>query len=175
MTKARALKRVAAFGGIALFVASSTWAAACVDLTPVTPGEVVTIPIPIPDVQQPPRRDASPSTDGDAGPGDAGFDVYLPPCLACLLAPDTPGPGCATEVAACMADPQCGAAYACAIENNCFLVQTREAILICSTPCVTEAGGITSSTSTSGMLVANVAACLTNPPPGCGSVCAPTD
>jgi hypothetical protein len=189
MTKAKVVRRIAALLAIALYIALSAWASACLDLTPVTAGEVVTIPIPIPDVQPPPRMDASihrdASADGDAAPVDGapvdgrpvdgGHDVYVPPCLACIAAPDKPGPGCATEFAECMADPQCELAYKCVIANGCFLVETRQEIVICATPCIVEAGGITSQFSTSGILVKAAATCATDPPPGCGNFCAPTD
>jgi hypothetical protein len=187
MTKAKVARRVAALLAIALYIALSAWASACLDLSPVTAGEVVTIPIPIPDVQPPPRMDASihrdASADGDAGlvdgapvdggPVDSGHDVYVPPCLACIAASDKPGPGCAAEFGACMADPQCELAYLCVIKNGCFLVETRQEIVICATPCIVEAGGITSQFTTSGMLVKAAATCATDPPPGCGNFCAP--
>ena len=189
MRKAKVVRQVAALGAIALYIALSAWASACLDLAPVTAGEVVTIPIPIPDVQPPPGHDASihsdASVDGDAAPVDVarvdgapvdgGHDVYVPPCLACIAAPDMPGPGCASEFAACMADPQCELAYLCVIKNGCFLAATRQEIVICATPCIVEAGMITSQFSTSGMLVKAAATCATDPPPGCGQFCGPTD
>jgi hypothetical protein len=189
MAKAKVVRRVAALGAIALYIALGAWAAACLDLTPVTAGEVVTIPIPIPDVQPPPIQDASTHRDAPAGgdaalvdgapvdgaPVDGGHDVYVPPpCLACITAPDMPGPGCATEIAACMADTECEAVYLCVIATDCLLLPTRQDLLACATPCVTEAG-ITSECSKAGMLVDKAATCITDPPPGCGHVCAPTD
>jgi len=191
MTKAKAkvVRQGAALGAIALYIAVGAWASACLDLSPVTADEVVTIPIPIPDVQPPPSGDApihrDVSVDGDAtgidgapvdvAPVDGGHDVYLPPCIACAMAPDVPGPGCATEFAACTANPECAAAYTCVIASGCLLLPTRQDFVVCATPCVVEAGGITSEYSTAGMLVKSAATCITNPPPGCGNVCAPVD
>jgi hypothetical protein len=170
MTKARVVRRVAAFAGIVLFVALSTWAAACLDLTPVTEDQVVTIPIALPDVQRPPVPDGSArDASGDAGPLDA---AILPPCESCFMSPDMPGPGCATEFHACLANPQCALAYACVLDMGCLLGLTQQQLILCATPCITEAGGITSQTSEAGVAVTNAATCLTTPPPGCGNLCA---
>ena len=188
MAVSRGVRRAVLFGGIAAAILSAALVVACLDMTPVPPDEVVTFKIPIPEAQPPPPpREAGetdstvpPTVDGGTGTGDSGMVImadveveapYVPPCIACLQAPDVPGPGCGTEHAACFANPQCHAAYECAVANGCLLLQSGENAIICTTPCVVEAG-IASASSPAGMAVQNIADCF-YAEAGCGPICAP--
>jgi hypothetical protein len=82
----------------------------------------------------------------DAGPGLQVSGDADPACFTCLAQPDHPGPGCATELAACQADPQCAQALVCATQKNCFASGSLAAIGVCGLPCITEAGVISFDT-----------------------------
>jgi hypothetical protein len=84
--------------------------------------------------------------DIDAGLGVPAAGDADPACFTCLAAPDEPGPGCATQLAACQADPQCAQALACAAAKNCFASGSLGAIGVCGLPCITEAGVISFDT-----------------------------
>jgi hypothetical protein len=68
----------------------------------------------------------------DAAKEGGGFD--LAGCEACFMAPDTPGPGCGTEWAACQAQPDCATSFMCIESSGCFgLAQT--AFIMCGVGC----------------------------------------
>ena len=96
---------------------------ACLDATPYT--------------MPPPANDggANPTIDA-AEDGDAATTT----CRACLGAPDAPGPGCGDELAACQADPKCGAALACALADGCFDRGSLGQLVVCGLPCAKAAG-----------------------------------
>lgn len=81
---------------------------------------------------------------GDVALHDGGAEVEaeasVSRCQACLTAPDQPGPGCATELAACKANAECAAAMACAFAKACFDRGSLSALISCGYPCAVEAG-----------------------------------
>ena len=138
-------------------------AVACLDMSPViveTPPTMrPDIYIPLPDVDIPDGADA------------AAFDVDLrPPCQRCLESPDQPGPGCAQEIAACEANPQCAQVYACVIYSGCLYLASRSALANCAIPCLQEAG-VTSQTTPAGMAAYNLTICGFTT---CTRVCGPS-
>src|SRR5215472_18665748 len=135
--------------GIAVGAAGAVaaWAAACLDVDPVTlppyrPTVDVYIP-PMPDVMIPDGADA------------AAFDVFDPrgPCQKCLETPDDAG-GCASDIAACLTYKQCAAVYACALANGCTYLGTLQDGYQCAFPCFLEAG-ITSTSTPPGKALEN--------------------
>ena len=106
---------VFAFAGILLV--------ACLDATPYT--------------MPPPTNDGGATRTIDAAE-DA--DAAMTTCRACLGAPDAPGPGCGDELAACQADPKCGAALACALADGCFDRGSLGQLVVCGLPCAKAAG-----------------------------------
>ena len=167
-------KRVTAVLAGGMTMVATTWA--CLDLTPVTQSEVP--PQPMPDVVKP-ALDASPPPADSAS--DAAFEgdvenqqdvmVVVPPCQACIERADVPGPGCMTELAACLTSPACTYVWNCTVANDCLLLPTRDDLATCADPCVIEAG-ITSASEGPGLLVANLAVCATGP---CSPPCVPSD
>jgi hypothetical protein len=115
---------------------------ACLDMTPIT----VT----------PPGEDAAPSPIVDAGPDAPDVDTRHP-CQRCIETPDDGG-GCGSELAACLADPQCNEIYQCVLSNGCLDKPTNRATTICSLPCAAEAG-VFDLTSTPAVLAITVVNC----------------
>jgi hypothetical protein len=107
-------------------VASTAFAAlaivACLDPSPYT--------MPASASDAAPPLDAS--RDGDA--------AIVTTCTTCLQTPDTPGPGCADEVAACKASAKCNVALECALANACFERGSLEKLVACGLPCAQDAG-----------------------------------
>ena len=131
----RRARRVLALLGLGLAAGSGAAAgSACLDATPVTVSNEETIP------------DGAPPS-ADVQPGDGGTDreaeAAPSACDLCLHAPDTPGPGCADELAACQANPECGRAIACALGQGCFDMGSTAALVVCGLPCAAEAGIVT--------------------------------
>jgi hypothetical protein len=56
-------------------------------------------------------------------------------CVACLDAPEVPGPGCGTPRQACAANAICDAIIACGIENECFGIRGTNDRVSCFIPC----------------------------------------
>jgi hypothetical protein len=125
------MTRLAAFPVCACAIAAGAAAAvACVDLTPVQ-FSADAAPSPV---------DASPDVgpSGDAA-GDGGADAPGT-CLACLVTPDDAAPpGCAGEVATCLANAACSTVYACAVANHCFEQGRFQDIVSCGLPCIESA------------------------------------
>lgn len=122
MMRARTILFALAAAGVA-----AAAAIACLDLTPVT--------------YVPPQPDA----ESDTGAAlDAGADADVDPrgeCVHCITEPDDASPrGCADEVAACQASPECAATYACALARHCFEQPTFTKLVGCGLPCAIEAG-----------------------------------
>ena len=117
----------------------------CVDIDPVT----VT----------PPVVDAAPPTpDG----GDT-------PCGMCITAPSSPGPGCGSEVATCLADDRCAAVLECSAPLRCYEKPTPAEVNDCGLPCFRMVVGNSLPTDLIMMLLA-VGDCAQNT---CGSICRP--
>jgi hypothetical protein len=68
-------------------------------------------------------------------------------CLKCLSTPDTPGPGCADEVAACRAAPICSIGYDCQFQRGCVGGSTKT-FNACLPGCTVAAGFSSPDTST---------------------------
>jgi hypothetical protein len=90
-----------------------------------------------------------------------------PACLKCLATPDVPGPGCATEVAACRAAETCSRGYDCTFQRGCVggTVKTFVACL----PACTLAAGFKSQDDPGRIAGLHIYECLTRG--GCASVC----
>jgi hypothetical protein len=98
--------------------------------------------------------DATPSnfTVPDAGSGGAKPDVDygdLPPdaiadpkelCVACLAAPEDPGPGCATAYDACVVNAQCLMIVNCYLDTGCAMKASMGEATLCAVPCFQAAG-----------------------------------
>lgn len=157
MTPARRILAWLAVAGSA-----TSLAAACLDLTPIiyetgpdssAPAQDAAIDV---FVAGDDASDADVATDGEAAVADVD---NRPPCVQCITSPDDAGtPGCADEIAACMADPECAGTYACALVNHCFEQPTFRDIVNCGIPCATEAG-ITNTNDPAIMLIYNIAVC----------------
>ena len=99
---------------------------------------------------------------------DAGVDAGVrSPCRGCVGAPDDGGTGCANELSACRADPQCQGVYACEVAAGCFSASTRQVFIACGSACIADAG-IVSSSSSSARLAQALEGCAIGP---CGGVC----
>jgi len=148
-----------AIAATSVLVAALVGAAACLDLTPIV-------------YEEAPKRDASAAppdggtvdaaVDGVAD-ADAEVDVDMrPPCVRCLTSPDDASvPGCADEIAACVANAECAATYACAVANGCFEQPSFRDIVNCGIPCAEDAG-ITSSSDPAVTLIEAIATCAQN-------------
>jgi hypothetical protein len=68
----------------------------------------------------------------EAGADGGGFDLAA--CEACFMAPDTPGPGCGTEYAACQQLSTCGADVTCLESSGCF-GRPQSAFISCGLGC----------------------------------------
>jgi len=103
--------------------------AACLDTTPVYVAEQA-------------------STKGDASFHpvllDAGREaeaaVVHDECVACLEAPDTPGPGCKSTIDTCDTLDRCKVSYLCAVNSGCFAVTSLADFYACGLACANEAG-----------------------------------
>jgi hypothetical protein len=70
---------------------------------------------------------------GDARADATAFDLAA--CEACFMAPDTPGPGCATEWATCNTPGSlCGADFMCLETTGCF-GKPESSFISCGLPC----------------------------------------
>jgi hypothetical protein len=146
------LRRKLLFSSLAAIVGGA--AAACLDLTPYIYEAAPPGP--------PPSEDAG----VDAGvadvaiDGDAFVDVdNRPPCVRCINLPDDAAPpGCADEIAACLANPACNSVYYCAVANGCFQEPSFRDIVNCGLPCVADAG-IVQSNDPAVTLIYYVAVC----------------
>jgi hypothetical protein len=109
-------------------------------------------------------------TEGPVVTADASDDAATGPqaaCLACMAAPDEPGPGCETKFLACKQDPKCSVIIDCGFERQCFQ-GSRRAFLGCGLPCVTS-GGVLTGDDPILILASNLFQCLANGP--CGNLC----
>ncbi len=144
---------------MALILAMSTAiagasAAACLDFAP--------------NYVAPPDAAPPPPPPMDAGPDAPDVD-NRPSCQQCIETPDTPGPGCHDELAACLVDPLCKSAYECILENGCLTKGTRQKVIICGLPCAEDAGIIT-QTEPAAVEILNVASCASK---ACQTSCLP--
>jgi hypothetical protein len=125
------MTRLAAFPVCACAIAAAGAAAAgaCVDLTPVAFNADAA----------PSPADASP--DGPTNPDAADASADAPgPCLRCLETPDDAAPpGCAGEIATCVANAKCAVVYACAVATHCFEQARFQDIVSCGLPCIESA------------------------------------
>jgi hypothetical protein len=170
-------KRVLVVAALTASLVAGAWA--CLDLTPITAGDVA----PPPSLSDAATgvSEASLRTDGasDGGPldGDGSLAlrdvVVVPPCQNCIQQPDTPGPGCSTELTACLVDPTCTFVWKCVVGSGCLLAQTGNEVIDCADPCVIEAG-LSSDTTGPGLLVANLAVCAFEGPCAEAGICAPS-
>lgn len=148
--------------------AAAVASAACLDLTPLTyeaaPRDAN---VPTMDVVEP--MESAPPPGGDASvdvlPNDADAAVMPeappppPTCLGCINLPDDAGkPGCASDVAACLKNPECSGTYLCAVRDNCFQQPSFKDIVACGLPCAEEAG-IMSTNDPAVQLIENIAIC----------------
>ena len=125
--------------------------------------------------------DANPSTfpDPDAGPvivrpdvvRDTADDADLhAACRACLTAPEDPGPGCGSALAACVANEKCEKIYECGFHRDCWSLPTQTDIINCGFPCFAEAG-VTDFADPAVTLIQAVSPCVLGPcQPACGVV-----
>jgi hypothetical protein len=114
----------------------------------------------------PPVYDITEEAGPPPAPTDAKSDVVVvdtTTCLACVDAPDMPGPGCGNESAACQADDQCSSLFACVLASGC-IGGPPSTFITCALPCANEAGGIPASAAALFECLANGAcakACVT--------------
>ena len=105
------------------------------------------------------------ATGADAS-GDATSAAAVALCAECIMAPDQPGPGCATEMAACAALPVCETIVACANAAGCFARGSLGAVEQCGLPCAAGSGLALGDPAYSAALQAF--SCTVGP---CGSAC----
>ena len=104
--------------------------------------------------------------------GGADGDVDAPlTCRECIEAPNAPGPGCGTEVAACLASTKCTEIYACLFELNCWAIAVRRDFIVCGLPCAIEAG-VASVDDPEVKLAISIAECAIA---NCGTFCHPAE
>ena len=104
------------------------------------------------------------------GAGDAGTDAATDPqaaCLACMQAPEDPGPGCAIPFQVCFQDDRCAPLVQCAIDAQC-LQGSRRLFVSCSVPCLTK-GGVQTPDEYVLTIATNLFQCIANGP--CGNIC----
>jgi hypothetical protein len=77
------------------------------------------------------------SKGGDSG-GYRGIAVSNA-CVACIVAPKSPGPGCRDEVDACLNDPKCQALVLCATGRGCIVSGTQGDAIACAIDCADQA------------------------------------
>jgi hypothetical protein len=121
--------------------------AACLDLSPVAydADSGVSSPDASIDVGAEARADAD-----AAAPG---------PCLRCLTREDDAAPpGCADEIAICLANTKCANIYACAVAAHCFEQPSFRDIVNCGLPCIEQAH-IDTNTDPAITLIYNIATC----------------
>ena len=137
---------VGTIGACALsFAVAALGLAACLDMT------TVEFVAPVPDASPPPPV-------VDAGPDVPDVDTR-PPCDQCLASPDQPGPGCADELAACLADTKCHAMYECVVAQQCLTKGSQKKIILCGLPCA-ESAGIVTQDEPAVVFVLAVVSCL---------------
>jgi hypothetical protein len=131
---------------------TAAFATACVDM-----------PVYRVDKQNVPMGPSDASTEGGLGPQEA--------CLACLLAPEEPGPGCSTAYTACKDDLKCGRIVDCGFRRQCFQ-GAQSAFFACGYECLKEQGVIQPDEPVL-MLAAALFQCLANG--ACGDICFSSD
>ena len=70
---------------------------------------------------------------------DAGVDGEGA-CVACVEAPNAPGPGCADELAVCFQYEECEGTNVCAKEAQCYELPSVPDLVSCSVGCGEEVG-----------------------------------
>lgn len=130
---------------------ASAWSVACLDMTPLAPPPDAAAPPPI----------------VDAGPDAPDVDTR-PPCERCIETPEDAG-GCATDVAACVADTTCAAIYACAVKQGCFGKGTPRAGITCGIPCA-QSAGVSDPSNPAVTLIYNIVTCASA---SCNGICFP--
>ena len=109
-------------------------------------------------------------TEGPVVMPDASDDGRMDPqaaCLACMNAPEEPGPGCQTVFSACKQNPKCSVFIDCGFELQCFQGSKR-AVFACGQPCLSRIGGLTPDDPAL-LLASNFFQCVVNGP--CGDIC----
>ena len=91
------------------------------------------------------------------------------PCGLCITAPDSPGPGCGVEIAACLTDERCTAVLECTAPLRCYEKPTAAEVNDCGLPCFRMIVGNSLPTDLIMMLLA-IADCAQNT---CGPICHP--
>jgi hypothetical protein len=139
---------------------------ACIDLTPILFNADAA----------PPPADASPDvTPSPDASKDGGADAPGP-CLQCLATPDDAAPpGCAGEIATCVANAKCAVVYACAVADHCFEQGRFQDIVSCGLPCI-ESAMITDQTDPAIADIYAIAVCAQascNAPCGIGDAAIP--
>jgi hypothetical protein len=137
----RTVGRAAGLGPLAVLALL----ACCVDIDPVTVAPVVV--------------DAAPPSE-DAG------DT---PCGMCITAPNSPGPGCGDEIAACLTDTRCTDILECTAPLRCYEKPTPAEVNDCGLPCFRMVVGNALPTDLIMMLL-GIAACAQET---CGPICRP--
>jgi len=92
-------------------------------------------------------------------------------CLACLIAPEEPGPGCQTASTACRQNEKCSIFIDCGFEQQCFKGSKR-AVFACGQPCLARVGALTPEDPAL-LLASNFFQCAANGP--CGDICFQTE
>jgi len=98
---------------------------------------------------------------GVSVPASIGAASQSRECASCYSSPDSPGPGCADEVAACYADERCKKAFVCSVEQGCFQ-GAKEQLITCGSECSRRAGFV-SMQEHAYQLALDVYACLLGP------------
>jgi hypothetical protein len=113
-------------------------------------------------------------TEGPVVQPDASDDSGIDPqagCLACLMAPEEPGPGCQTVFNTCQQNEKCKIFIDCGYELQCFKGSKR-AVFGCGQPCLARVGALTPEDPAL-LLASNFFQCATNGP--CGDICFQTE
>lgn len=134
--------------GLVRAVAALPVLAACADIHPIETADRTVIGAGLPDSGLI-LRDSSAGEENDSGEVD--------PCAACIGAPNTPGPGCANELAVCETFSGCPIAINCAVDNGCF-AKPSDKVIECGVPCG-EIAHIADPNSTEGSATIAVALC----------------
>jgi hypothetical protein len=144
--------------GVSLLAAAAGGGAlaACLDLSPVA--YEVDSSVSVPDA----AIDVAAEAGSDADAAAQG------PCVRCLItASDAEPPGCADEIAACVANAKCALIYACAVADHCFEQPSFREIVNCGLPCIEQAQ-VNTNTDPAITLIYNIAVCAQA---SCNGVC----
>jgi hypothetical protein len=76
-------------------------------------------------------------------PAADGASATSAACLACIGAPDSPGPGCADELATCSEQASCERGYRCSLQDGCYSGAVTE-LPGCARRCAEVAGVVNS-------------------------------